>query len=280
MTNFLTDAEQWELLIPTMGYMALLRNLRNFDQADISDSVKDAVCARLQDPDEVARSRQFPYRFLSAYKEAPSLAWGKSLEKALDLSCSNVPELSGRSLILIDTSGSMSSTVSDRSKVRLYEIGALFAAVLSKRCEKVDTVIFGDSSALFPVKSGESVLKYVNRVTKANGSVGHGTAIWQSVLENYSGHDRVVIFTDMQTMDSAGKPHNYGYSGYRYVNGRYTSVPQRNFNNEAKQIPFIHGFNLAGYKVTTVPAGNGRFEYGGFTDASFTLMKELEQGGF
>lgn len=272
MTNFLTDAEQWELLIPTMGYMALLRNLRNFDQANISESVKDSVCARLQDPEEVARSRQFPYRFLSAYKAAPSLTWGKSLEKALDLSCANVPELSGRSLILIDTSGSMSSRVSDRSEIQLFEIGALFAAVLSKRCEKVDTVIFGDSSAPLQLKAGESVLKYVKRVAKANGSVGHGTAIWQSVVSNYSGHDRVVIFTDMQTMDSAGKPREYNYY--------YGSRGSRSFVADVKQIPFIHGFNLAGYKVTTVPAGNGRFEYGGFTDASFTLMKELEQGGF
>jgi hypothetical protein len=273
METYLTDAEQWELLIPTMGYMALLRNLRNFDQAGIAESVKDSVCARLQDPEEVARSRQFPYRFLSAYKAAPSLAWGRSLEKALDLSCQNVPELSGRSLVLIDTSGSMSSGVSDRSEIRLFEIGALFAAVLSKRCEKVDTVIFGDSSALFPVKPGESVLKYVNRVNKANGSVGHGTAIWQSVVENYTGHDRVVIFTDMQTMDSAGQPHSYSY-GYSRYNTR------TNYAKDVKQIPFIHGFNLAGYKVTTVPTGTGRFEYGGFTDASFTLMRELEQGGF
>lgn len=280
MNEFLTDAEQWELLIPTMGYMALLRNLRNFDQAGISDSVQEFICAKLKDPEEVARSRQFPYRFLSAYKAAPSLNWGKSLEKALDLSCANVPELSGRTLVLIDTSGSMSATVSDRSEVQLYQVGALFAAVMSKRAEKVDTVIFGDSSAAFPLKSGESVLKYVNRVSKANGSVGHGTAIWQSVVENYSGHDRVVIFTDMQTMDSAGKPHDYGYGGYAYVNGQYARTPRTNYTSQVKQIPFIHGFNLAGYKVSTVPTGNGRFEYGGFTDASFTLMKELEQGGF
>lgn len=273
MEERLTKAEQWELMIPYMQYMSLLRNLRNFDQANISESVKDSVCARLEDPTEVARSRQFPYRFLSAYKAAPSLTWGRSLEKALDLSCQNVPELSGRSLILIDTSGSMSSCVSDRSEIRLFEIGALFAAVLSKRAEKVDTVIFGDSSAAFPVKAGESILKYVKRVDKANGSVGHGTAIWQSVVDNYSGHDRVVIFTDMQTMDSAGNPHSYSYGYSRYAN-------PRDYAKDAKQIPFIHGFNLAGYKVTTVPSGTGRFEYGGFSDSSFTLMKELEQGGF
>jgi hypothetical protein len=40
--------------------MALLRNLRNFDDADVGDE----VAAKLSDPDEIARSRQFPYRFV------------------------------------------------------------------------------------------------------------------------------------------------------------------------------------------------------------------------
>src|SRR3712207_7767035 len=51
-------------LAPTMGYMALLRNLRNFDEAGMPDEVAAVVAARLGDPDEVARSRQLPYRFL------------------------------------------------------------------------------------------------------------------------------------------------------------------------------------------------------------------------
>ncbi len=272
MNTYLTDAEIWECLIPEMGVFALARNIRNMDEAKVSSKMKDFVCAKFEDPEVIAKSRMFPYRWLSAYKAAPSLDWGKSLERALDLSCQNVPELSGRSLVLIDTSASMGSAVSDKSQVRLYEIGALFAAVLSKRAEKVDTVIFGDSSAPFNLKPGESVLKYISRVTKANGSVGHGTAIWQAVVGNYSGHDRVVIFTDMQSMDSSGNPYE---SSYYYGNrGRGTHT------KEVKNIPFIHGFNLAGYRVTTIPLGNGRFEFGGFTDSAFTLMSELERNSF
>src|SRR5690606_35596365 len=53
----------WEALIPSMGYMALLRNLRNFDEAGVSDEVVQQVAARLADPAQVARSRQFPLRF-------------------------------------------------------------------------------------------------------------------------------------------------------------------------------------------------------------------------
>src|SRR5690606_15992047 len=61
------DAKAWEAVIPSMGYMALLRNLRNFEQAGVSTDVLDAVARKIEDKDEAAKSKQFPMRFLSAY---------------------------------------------------------------------------------------------------------------------------------------------------------------------------------------------------------------------
>src|SRR5262245_52861614 len=69
------DAEAWELVIPSMGVMALVRNLRNFDEAGISEAAVDAVIARLVNVDEVARARLFPYQVCAAYKFAPSDNW-------------------------------------------------------------------------------------------------------------------------------------------------------------------------------------------------------------
>jgi TROVE domain len=40
----------WTAMIPSMGYMALLRNLRNFDEAGVSDVVAATVAAKLADP--------------------------------------------------------------------------------------------------------------------------------------------------------------------------------------------------------------------------------------
>jgi 60 kDa SS-A/Ro ribonucleoprotein len=62
---------KWEELIDSgkLGYMALLRNLRNILQANVSAAHIEKVCVRLADANEVARSKQFPFRFLSAYRE-------------------------------------------------------------------------------------------------------------------------------------------------------------------------------------------------------------------
>ena len=95
-----------------MGYMALLRNLRNFDQAGVSDQVAAQVAARLADPAQVARSRQFPFRFLSAYRAAPSLRWVvRRWSRRSAAAVGSVPALPGRTLVLVDTSGSMHSRV-------------------------------------------------------------------------------------------------------------------------------------------------------------------------
>lgn len=62
---------KWEELIDSdkLGYMALLRNLRNILQANVSPKHIEKVCTRLADANEVARSKQFPFRFLAAYRE-------------------------------------------------------------------------------------------------------------------------------------------------------------------------------------------------------------------
>ena len=54
------DAEAWETVIPSMGVMALVRNLRNFDEAGISDAAIDAVITKITDADEVARGAAVP----------------------------------------------------------------------------------------------------------------------------------------------------------------------------------------------------------------------------
>lgn len=253
------DAQAWEAIIPSMGYMALLRNLRNFDQAGVSDEVAAQVAAKLSDPDRVAKSRQFPFRFLSAYEQAPSLRWGVALEKALQLCLSNLPALPGRSLILVDTSASMSSRgISARSTVTPAKAAAVFGVSLAAKGEQVDLVGFADGTFTHHVGTGASVIREVDRFVARIGEVGHGTNIPGSLQRTYSGHDRVFIISDMQTI-----------GGY-YGGGVSNLVPQH--------VP-LYGFNLGGYEHGAYAAGsNNRHEFGGLTDATFRLVPLLEAG--
>lgn len=123
------NASAWEAIIPSMGYMALLRNLRNFDEAGISRESKALVESKLRDPAEVARSRQLPYRFYSAFRAVESVRWGAALDDALTYSLRNVPSLRGQTLVLVDRSDSMfQSRVSDKSDITYAQIAALFGS--------------------------------------------------------------------------------------------------------------------------------------------------------
>ncbi|MFV0459812.1 MAG: TROVE domain-containing protein [Actinomycetales bacterium] len=247
------DAEVWETLIPSMGYMALLRNLRNFDEAGVGDEVAARVAARLAAPDEVARSRQLPLRFLSAYRSVPSLRWAWALERALQHSLSCVPAMPGHSLVLVDRSGSMFSQLTRRSVLTRADAAAVFGAALGLRAAAADLVAFGTGSTRVRMGRGESVLKVADRM----GALG-GTNTAEAVRRHYRGHDRVIIITDEQAWA--------GHQG-----AEPTSVVPA-------QVP-VYTFNVAGYRHGHGPSGAGnRHTFGGLSDQCFAAIPLLERG--
>lgn len=259
------DATAWEAMIPSMGYMALLRNLRNFDEAEVSDEVAATVAAKLADPDEVRRSKQFPFRFVAAYRNAPSLRWGHALERALEVATSNVPVFGGRTLVLVDTSASMTGrAVSRRSSVTPLEAAAVFGVTLAKRGNAVDLYGFADGVFEHRVKKSAAVLTEVERFSRRVGEVGHGTRMTEALRATYtSRHDRVVLVSDMQAFPGSRAP-AWGHSGVAT-----DAVP--------REVP-VYAFNLNGYAPTAVAAGElNRHEFGGLNDATFTLLDLVER---
>ncbi|MET7438489.1 TROVE domain-containing protein [Streptomyces sp. NPDC005496] len=245
------DRAAWEAVIPSMGAMALVRNLRNFDEAGVSDEVAARVAAKISDPAEVARSRQFPFRYLAAYQHAPSLRWAYPLEQALAHSLANVPALGGRTLVLVDRSGSMFySRLSERSELNRADAAAIFGTALALRAADADLVEFGTSSEPVRFRRGESVLRVLERF----GDLG-GTDTSAAVRRHYRKHDRVLIVTDEQAM--------YSHHG-----------------DPTEQVPAdvpVYTWNLAGYRPGHGPSGTPhRHTFGGLSDAAFRMVPLLE----
>jgi len=248
------DAEAWEAVIPSMGVMALVRNLRNFDQAEISESAIERVIAKVTDADEVARARLFPYQVWAAYQHAPSDNWKRALGDTLELTVQNIPALDS-TLIVIDTSSSMRAGVSNRSTMSRVEVAAVMAMATAKRARDVDVVIFGQGNAQLTLRRGASVLQGVDQVVRSVGLVGHATFGHTAIAEWFdpTRHRRVVMFTDDQQHDA----------------GRV----------RLDHVPLIFTCDLGGYRPSSLPAGErGRYTLGGFTDATFTVMDVLERG--
>ena len=258
------DAEAWEAVVPSMGYMATIRNLRNFEEAGVSESVLQAVCERLADAEQVARSRQLPFRFWSAYKHTNGTRFADALERALNHSLKNIPELPGRSLVLVDTSASMTSGVfARRSHMTPVQAGALFGVALAAR-NPGRTDLFGFASGEFPhpVRAGASVLRETERFIGRVGEVGHGTdihgAVQRQAVQSRTPYDRVFIISDMQTI---GGHHGAGV-------------------DQLPRSTAVYGFNLGGYQQAMLATGSAdRHELGGLSDATFRQVPLLERGG-
>lgn len=249
----LDKGKLWKALLPTLGYMALIRNLRNLDEAKVSDKDVAEVIARIQDPEQVAKSRQLPYRFYSAYKNAPSLRWGHALDMALNASLGNIPTLGGRTLILIDTSGSMQYTrVSGKSERTCEEIAGLFGIALGLKGE-ADVYGWADSPFLFPMK-GTSVLRNLEEFQRQNNKTGSGTNLTAAIRGSYvpGKYSRMVVISDMQVM-----PYSKGLIP--------TDIP-------------VYFFNLAGYAAAAAQTVGQVYELGGLTDHTFKMITMLESG--
>jgi len=269
----------WESMIPDMGYMALLRNLRNFDKAGISDSYAKFVADKISDESGVANSRQLPLRFLSAYRvleptdhrlgyyqDLPAISakyrkiWSPAVSKALDLSLKSVPELPGRTIIMIDVSGSMFSRISQKSTVTYYDNAVAFGVALGLRAKDAEVVGYDSSSKRFELSYDSSLLanikQFQEKIPAGGGTNTIGVA--SDLMSKFGeGANRLIILTDEQA-DYYG--HSLGNVVPKHVN--------------------IFTFNLVGYQVAHADHGRDNFfAVAGMNDSGFQMISSVEAAG-
>ncbi len=244
--------QAWKELISSkkIGYFALLRNLRNIKEQ--APEVLDDALLMLTDKNLIQKSLVLPFRFDTAYRlfNTGSSEDRKiiiALNKAADLSMSNVPELPGRTLVVVDSSGSMSGKPAD--------IASLFAAVLVKKNPSADLMSFSDDARYQTFNPNDSILTIKNGFRFVSGGTNFHS-IFQKANKPY---DRIIILSDMQ-----------GWIGY--------NTPSKDFQNYKKQYgvnPVIYSFDLAGYGTLQFPENNV-YALAGFSDKIFDVMSLLE----
>jgi len=193
-----------------MGYMACLKNLKNIWETGNTEAIQLATTL-IEDPVKVSKAKILPFRFNSAMEvlkgaNGPGAGQLRSaVETALDNSINNLPDFPGSTLILMDTSGSMSSTWhsvhrgSPDAKPP-YIIASIFAAALYKRLPNADLMLF-DTRARFynPSKSG-SILSIADHIKSEcrGGGTYYGSA-FDLLVEKNTSYDRIIVLTDEQS---------------------------------------------------------------------------------
>ena len=267
----------WEELIDSnkVGYMALLRNLRNILQAQVSPAHIEKVAATISDPVKVENSKQLPFRFLAAYKELTGVTSVhtstllSALERAVKASVANLERFGPDTNVLVaaDVSGSMFSPISMRSSVMNYDIGILLSMLLKSKCSSVISGMFGDTWEVLNLPQ-ENILANTIEMKEREGEVGYSTngyAVIDYLIENNIRMDKVMMFTDMQIWDSRFADKHLQASWNRY----------RQMYPEAK----LYLFDLAGYGDAPVRlVSDDVILIAGWSDKVFDVLKAIESG--
>lgn len=229
-----------------LGYLALLRNCRNI--INQAPEQVPLLCEALKNERAIKGSLVFPFQIHTAMKMVGDRNVITALSDAVDISLSNVPRFDGDTLVVIDTSGSMSG--------KPIEIASIFGAALFKACN-ADLMRFSDDARylnLNPRDSVTSIAQQIVEMAKAGGTNFH--AIFMAATKYY---DRIIILSDMQ-----------GWIGYHTPEKKYHQYILKHGKR-----PFLYSFDLQGYGTLQFPEDK-TFCLAGFSEKVFDIMRLLE----
>lgn len=179
-----------------LGYMALLRNLRNMEQAGVDRALVESALI-----EGAAKSKALPFRFIAAVRAAPSFA--QAINTALLASLGAMERLPGKTVLLIDVSGSMDAALSGKSDLTRMDaaaaLGAFVAGIAQTRA-----FTFSQQLVEVPAWAGLPLCDGIIR-SQQHGGTYLGEAI-RGVLANVKDFDRLIVITDEQSHDRVDAP--------------------------------------------------------------------------
>lgn len=267
LSKYGNTKETWESLIHggKVGYMALLRNLRNILSAKPANL--DKVLEKLADPEAVRKSKQLPFRFLAAYKAVQDIASSRvleSLEKACAASVANMERLPGLTVIAVDMSGSMGLPVSSKSETRCFEIGALLGLIANRICEDSVFYTFNHDATKVPVSASAPLLYSASRFRCFGGT--NMAAPFERMIKDGVKADRVIVISDNEC------------NVYCHLWGTKTvQAAADEYRRRAGCDYWVHAIDLMGYGTQQF-AGPKTNIIAGWSEKVFDFIRLAEQG--
>ena len=194
--------EAWQRLLSEnkLGALALLRNLRNMKEAGVNE---DLVLVALR---SMKTQRVLPFRFLAAARYAPQ--WEETLEQAMLACVAGQEKLPGRTIVLVDVSGSMTAPLSRRSEMQRTDAAYGLAVLLREIGEKVSVFSFSDNLVEVPARRGFALRDAID-VSQVHNGTYLGKAVEE--LNQKERYDRLIVITDEQAHDTVLGPRGKGY---------------------------------------------------------------------
>ena len=184
------------------------------------------------------KSKQLPFRFLSAYLNLPSNATSKVrdvLEDACEHSIDNLPKLPGKTIIAIDVSGSMDSNISSRSDIRCNQIAMMLGLMATKLCEESIVYTFSTRLDQMEVSRRSGILYAASNDRNWGGGTNLRLPL-KEMIKNQIPADRLIMLSDNEI--------NSGwYGGFKTTCQPLVDQYRRKINPDL----WVHAIDLQGY---------------------------------
>jgi 60 kDa SS-A/Ro ribonucleoprotein len=181
-----------------LGALAMLRNLRNMQTAGVDESVIRQGLLGMN------IERVLPFRFISAAKYAPKFE--PELEQAMFKCLEGQQKLAGKTVLMVDVSGSMTSAISSKSDLSRIDAANGLAILIREICESAVVYTFATRPILVPARRGfalrDAIMKQFGGCTN--------TEIAKQEADR-EGYDRLIILTDEQSHQALSNPKGKGY---------------------------------------------------------------------
>ncbi len=196
-------------------------------------------------------ARVLPFRFLAAARYAPQ--WEEALEQAMLKCVAGAEKLPGKTIALVDVSGSMTVPLSRRSEMLRTDAGYGLAVLLREIAEKVVVFSFSDNLVEVPARRGFALRDAIN-TSQPHNSTQLGKAV--ETLNRKEKYDRLIVITDEQAHDGVPAP----------VSGRWSDGRPR---------PSGYMINVASYKNGV---GYSKWTHiDGWSESVIQYIRALEQ---
>lgn len=191
----------WERLLQEnkLGALALLRNLRNMREAGVDEQLVLSALGAMK------TERVLPFRFFAAARYAPQ--WEEALEQAMLKSVAQQEKLPGKTIVLVDVSGSMTAPLSRRSEMLRTDAAYGLAVLMREIGDGVSVFSFSDELVEVPARRGFALRDAIDVSQPHNGTL-LGKAVELNQREKY---DRLIVITDEQAHDTVPNPKGKGY---------------------------------------------------------------------
>jgi TROVE domain-containing protein len=183
-----------------LGALAFLRNLRNMQESGI-DAAQVAEYAQAVDI-----ARVLPFRFIAAARVVP--VWENILEPMMLRACEGRDKLQGKTIVLLDVSGSMDAPISTKSDLRRVDAACGVAILLRELCDDIEIITFSELVVQVAPRRGFALRDAV-LMSQPHSGTRMGQAV--ELINRDRKYERLVVLTDEQSSDRVPSPIGKGY---------------------------------------------------------------------